>query len=607
MTITNGTFDTDLSGWTISTTGSGQIFWNGLGRFAEMKLIGQPGCGSASMEQTILIDGQTLSFWRSARNERSIPATPKFELIVDGNVVIQQIWTLVGSGSITGTVNIDITQYLGKVATLRFSVIDVPNCTDLETVLLVDDVMITNPGNVSTVIFNTNPQNADIFVNGFLIGKTPLTVNYLLGTYDYILRYPCYEDITGQLTVSQGGVVPIDKIFTKNTGDISINSTPSSNIYLDGVLRGMTPLNLTCQPERIYQYVLTLSNYQSYNGSLLVKRNLTATANITLLPLGPVGTGSISIISGPPGANITVDNVQTGQITPYSFSNLSIGSHSIKLELSGYKTYNTTVTVIESNTIEINVVLIPSGSITFSSYPVGARIYLDGIDTGLVTPVNLTEVEIGEHTYRISLPNFNDITGNVTIFQNQTTEVDLTLIPNEGCIYFDSNPQGAEIWLDDTIENVSNTGFITPAIICDLPLGVHAYKLIKTGYQDIIGSIDLLPGEGGSIFNTMTLLGVLEITSSPTGATIYIDDTIIGTTPLNISLTPEIYTYGLTLSGYQDVTGDVEILPGQTTTLTIDLIPVGGLGLLLLGGLAIGFLLFSRRPKQEVIIRSQFR
>jgi hypothetical protein len=47
-------------------------------------------------------------------------------------------------------------------------------------------------------------------------------------------------------------------------------------------------------------------------------------------------SGLISVSSNPSGAGIFLDNSSTGQITPFTLTNVSPGSHAVSVSLSGY-------------------------------------------------------------------------------------------------------------------------------------------------------------------------------------------------------------------------------------------------------------------------------
>jgi hypothetical protein len=69
--------------------------------------------------------------------------------------------------------------------------------------------------------------------------------------------------------------------------------------------------------------------------------------------------------------------------------------------------------------------------------------------------------------------------------------------------------------------------------------------------------------------------GTLAITTTPAGATVYIDGVARGVSPATISgLAPGGHTLLLKLDGYADLTAPVMVTAGQTQAYTTGLVPV---------------------------------
>jgi len=150
-----------------------------------------------------------------------------------------------------------------------------------------------------------------------------------------------------------------------------------------------------------------------------------------------------------------------------------------------------------SNYIHLEVSAV--GNAEFNSIPASAGIYIGGIDQEEVTPSTITDISIGNHSYTLKLDKYNDFNSVVSIVDSETTVLNDILILSEGCINFDVQPYGASITIDDV-----DTGQVTPAIICDLGLGLHTYKLTIEGYDDLIREVDLTSGYGEVIYAQMS-------------------------------------------------------------------------------------------------------
>jgi len=65
--------------------------------------------------------------------------------------------------------------------------------------------------------------------------------------------------------------------------------------------------------------------------------------------------------------------------------------------------------------------------------------------------------------------------------------------------------------------------------------------------------------------------GTLEISSSPSGAKIYVNGEYKGVTPLTLSLMPGTYEVKITKDGYEDYTGMVGVKTGETRSISVTL------------------------------------
>ena len=104
------------------------------------------------------------------------------------------------------------------------------------------------------------------------------------------------------------------------------------------------------------------------------------------------------------GALIYKDGVNSQQYTPYTFTNQNPGTYHIDFEKTGYTSCSDDVTVVTGmvSTAYCTLVSIPTtGSLSVTSNPTFAAIYLDGTPTGKLTgtsPVILSGISAGVHT-----------------------------------------------------------------------------------------------------------------------------------------------------------------------------------------------------------------
>jgi len=145
---------------------------------------------------------------------------------------------------------------------------------------------------------------------------------------------------------------------------------------------------------------------------------------------------------------------------------------------------------------------VKTGSISVESTPEGASIYLDGELQDVKTPTTLKNVKLGEHTVKLFLEGYEDFEKSVTVQANQTAEVISTLteieksraqvepVKKAGAIFVESEPAGANIYLDEALQESK-----TPATIGDVAPGAHSLKLSKLNYQEWTRQIDVEAGK----------------------------------------------------------------------------------------------------------------
>ncbi len=79
-------------------------------------------------------------------------------------------------------------------------------------------------------------------------------------------------------------------------------------------------------------------------------------------------------------------------------------------------------------------------------------------------------------------------------------------------------------------------------------------------------------------FNTISIagptVGTLQITSVPDGASVYINEGLAGVAPLTQQLSPGTYQIKGVLDGYSDWLGTAQVVAGETTSITLQLIPL---------------------------------
>ena len=148
--------------------------------------------------------------------------------------------------------------------------------------------------------------------------------------------------------------------------------------------------------------------------------------------------------------------------------------------------------------------------------------------------------------------------------------------PSTGSLYITSNTSGASIYVDGSYRG------ITPVTLSGLTTGSHTVRILQSGYNDYSLTTLVYAGQTTTVSTalitstpTPTQTGSIVITSSPTGADVYIDGSYRGISPVTLSgLTTGSHTVRILQSGYNDYSTNAKIYTRQTTTVTGFLSPI---------------------------------
>lgn len=215
----------------------------------------------------------------------------------------------------------------------------------------------------------------EVIVKVSLQGRVPLSA--ILGTSKTLIKI---QELDSRGNVIPYSVVKVEQLIgqptptpTPSFGRISVTSNPSGAvIYLDNAIKGLTPLTLDSIPNGNHVVVLRLDGYQDSLKNVVVTAD-TQTLNAVLIPITTTattrttaiatqspeqtaspqitGSGSLSVTTTPPGAQVYVDGGMKG-ITPTTIPGLSPGVHAIVLKMEGYQDLTTSITITTGQTSE---------------------------------------------------------------------------------------------------------------------------------------------------------------------------------------------------------------------------------------------------------------
>jgi len=366
-------------------------------------------------------------------------------------------------------------------------------------------------------------------------------------------------------TGKKAGTISIKIGVNESVGGLVVNSKPSgASVYVDNKFMGTTPLNISGIKTGTHVVRISYQGYADRIRTVIIRPHRYELISETLL--APVNTGSLYVDSNPRGASIYLDGDYEGE-TPRRIDFIPVGSHTVRLSKEGYRDYVQQVWIQANQTTTISISLVVEATrykLSINSNPSGASVFVDGIPRG-ITPA-YTYVTPGYHQVKLELEGYLDYEETVHITGDMLLNINLQVA--EGALVVFSEPSGGDVYVDERYYGR------TPITFQRIPAGRRIVTIKMPGYADWTDDVLIEPGKISQISATLKLAGTLQVSSSPSGAKVYLDGKDIGVTPLSNSGIPEgTHNLSVELFGYKPWQGIVDILPRQTTNIFAKLEP----------------------------------
>jgi len=204
---------------------------------------------------------------------------------------------------------------------------------------------------------------------------------------------------------------PTNSNIQPGSGLIFVDSNPpGAEIFLQNTSTGkFTPDNIKNLAPDSYDVRLKLNEFTDSSLVANVKAGLQTTVYVDFT----LSTGNLFVSSFPQGAQIFLNNINTGKITPDTIFYLEARVYEVKLKFSDGSEVIRLVTIVSGQISNLNVDYF--GTLSITSNPSGAEVFLDGVTTGKVTPAMLDSLFPGYYNISLNLAGYNDTTVTVQI------------------------------------------------------------------------------------------------------------------------------------------------------------------------------------------------
>ncbi|RTH04126.1 S-layer protein [Thermus scotoductus] len=334
----------------------------------------------------------------------------------------------------------------------------------------------------ATLVVDSRPAGAEVYLDGRMSGRTPVSLQVNPGRHEVELRLAGYQPYRVTVNPRPGERVQVfaQLVPEARQGTLAVTSSPSgAEVYVEGTLRGRTPLSLSL-PEGRYAVELRAPGYEPYQATVQVRRGETTRLDVRLNPVSR--TGILLLESSPTGAEVYVNGTLRGR-TPLRLV-LEEGTYQVELKAPGYEPYRATVRVERGRETRVSATLRPirTGELYLEARPEGAEVYIDGRLMGRA-PLRMT-LEAGLHEVRVVAPGYGEYRAQVEVRPGESVRLYVELVPVRAVLELYLNVE-ARVFLDGKEVGVAKGGYLR----LEAPFGEHQLTLVAPGYRTLVETV----------------------------------------------------------------------------------------------------------------------
>lgn len=211
-----------------------------------------------------------------------------------------------------------------------------------------------------TLNIETDPADAEVFINGISRGQTPLTIERIPeGNVDIEIKAAGYEPHARQVSLAAGEVQKISQALKPLPGTILIVSIPNSaRVYINDEFKGTTPFTFEKVPPATYRIRVERPGCEPNARDVVVERSASLTEEFRMTKI----TGRIEVVTAPSGATVLLDGVKTGVTVskktdttafsdPLAIEDILEGEHTLEVTRKGYAPQKRQITITRDQTL----------------------------------------------------------------------------------------------------------------------------------------------------------------------------------------------------------------------------------------------------------------
>ena len=326
-----------------------------------------------------------------------------------------------------------------------------------------------------SVALSFSPKAEEISIQGGIHLKLGNIFLMREGTYTIAARAQEHKPLQQSLRVSAAANQSFQYSFTPNPGVINLTRVPSdARVFVDGVELELTAnATVTFSAEAgLRQLRLQHPNYLAQTVSVDVTgKSVTQNVRVELAP----AWADVTVSSEPSGAEIWIDNQNSGQSTPAQVEVMQ-GERQIRLQKPGFKTYEQRILAVAGTpqTIAAGVLVRADAQLQVVTNPSNAALTVNGIYQGQ-TPLRIDLKSETKQTVQAVYPGYAAATQSVRLASGETRAIELELTRMLGEVRIETRPQDALVTINGQAISVDQSAL-------ELPLKPQRISVTRPGY-----------------------------------------------------------------------------------------------------------------------------
>ncbi len=238
------------------------------------------------------------------------------------------------------------------------------------------DVSLDLQPTTGLLLVDSDPQHADVIIDGVSRGNTPLLLTDLpLGRYALEFKAPKRLPRTAEAVLDGRNPVRVFAELVSNTAQLDVTSSPAgAQVRINGIYAGDTPIFIADAQAGDVDVKVSKRGYKPYQARMVFEatKPYKIDAELEALPSG------LTVLTTPAGAQVMVDKMLVGN-SPITLESLTEGPHEVTASLTGYDAVTKTIYLEPDVNDSVELMLEKnSGTLVIDTEPAGVQVYVDG-------------------------------------------------------------------------------------------------------------------------------------------------------------------------------------------------------------------------------------